>query len=245
MPRISAAVASLIVCCTLPVAISATDPLRVCLVSGTEEYDSATSLSAFKQHLEANYNAACTLIQAEGKDNLPGLEALEDCDVALFFTRRRTIDGEQLERVKKYCLGGNPIVAVRTASHGFQNWLEFDKLVLGGSYDGHYKNNMPMKATIAPGAESHPILAGVEVLDSTSSLYRNYPLAEDAQMLVAGTTAEGTHPIAWTRVHNGGRVFYTSLGSPLDFQNESFRRMAANALFWTATRDVERLDAER
>lgn len=229
-----------ILCCSMSLSAAGKDPLRVCLVSGSEEYDSATALSLFKDYLEKGFNAVCTTVQANGKDDLPGLEALEDCDVALFFTRRRTIDGEQLGRVKKYCLGGNPIVGVRTASHGFQNWLEFDKDVLGGNYDGHYGNRKPTKATIAPGAEEHPILAGVEVLDSTSSLYRNYPLAKDAEMLVAGTSPEGTHAIAWTRVYNGGRVFYSSLGSVLDFKNESFRRMIANALFWTAKREVER-----
>ena len=52
---------------------------------------------------------------------LQGLENLESCDVALLFTRRLTIKGEQLERVKKYCQSGKPIVAVRTASHGFHS----------------------------------------------------------------------------------------------------------------------------
>ena len=30
------------------------------------------------------------------------------------------------------------IVALRTASHAFQNWLELDKEVWGGDYQGHY-----------------------------------------------------------------------------------------------------------
>jgi type 1 glutamine amidotransferase len=40
-------------------------------------------------------------------------------------------------------------------------------------------------------------------------------------------------------VHGGGRVFYTSLGGPDDFKNESFRRLVVNAIFWTAKRNVE------
>ena len=68
----------------------AAGPLKVCLLSGSFEYDSHTSLTAFKVYLEENYNAKATLLEAKepkGAD-LPGLEALEDCDVALFFTRR-------------------------------------------------------------------------------------------------------------------------------------------------------------
>ena len=77
---------------------------------------------------------------------IQGLEALDDCDVALFYTRRVTIDGEQLEAVKRYVNSGNPIVALRTTSHGFQNWLEFDKLVLGGNYHGHYPGGPELTA---------------------------------------------------------------------------------------------------
>ena len=87
-------------------------------------------------------------------DELPGLEALDTCDVAVFFTRRLMIDGEDLARVKKYCESGRPIVAIRTASHGFQNWLEFDKLVLGGNYRGHYGNKLTMKAVPVEGAQN-------------------------------------------------------------------------------------------
>jgi nicotinamidase-related amidase len=43
-------------------------------------------------------------------------------------------------------------------------------------------------------------------------------------------------PVAWTRMHKDGRVFYTSLGGVGDFESGAFCRMIANALFWTANR---------
>ena len=63
-------------------------PLRACLVSGSFEYESDVSLDAFKAFLEGEYEAECTLLKAAGWEDLPGLEALDDCDTALFFTRR-------------------------------------------------------------------------------------------------------------------------------------------------------------
>ena len=82
----------------------------------------------------------CSRAFIEGKDeeHLPGLENLADCDVMLLFTRRLKLSGEQLERIKDYCLSGKPIVGVRTASHAIQSWLDLDKEVLGGNYHGHY-----------------------------------------------------------------------------------------------------------
>lgn len=214
--------------------------LKVCMLSGSEEYDSDHSLAAFQTYLEANYPVTCTLLKAKGVDDLPGLEALEQCDVALFFTRRLTIKGDQLERVKKYVEAGRPIVGVRTASHGFQNWLEFDRLVLGDNYKGHYSNDISVRASVAPKSEKHPILDGVRGLASRGSLYKTSPLAEDATLLLMGASPEGKEPAAWVREYKGGRVFYTSLGAQGDFQNATYRRMLANALFWAARRDIVR-----
>ena len=40
--------------------------LKVCLVSGSEEYESDVSLPKFKEYLEERYNAECVLIKAIG-----------------------------------------------------------------------------------------------------------------------------------------------------------------------------------
>ena len=64
-----------------PMALAAQDSppkLKVCLLSGSEEYDSDTTLAAFQKDLEAKYHVACVLLKARGTDELPGLEALEN-----------------------------------------------------------------------------------------------------------------------------------------------------------------------
>ncbi len=149
-----------------------------------------------------------------------------------------TIDGQDLEHIKTYCLSGKPIVGIRTASHGFQKWLALDRQVLGGNYKGHYGSGPICKIAIRSEAKDHPILAGFKPYESVGSLYRNTGLAKDTTVLLTGWIPEHTEPIAWTRVYKGGRVFYTSLGHPEDFRNEGFCRMITNALFWVAQRDV-------
>jgi type 1 glutamine amidotransferase/nicotinamidase-related amidase len=216
------------------------------MISGCWEYESDKSLAKLKRHLEARYEAHCTMIQARSRDDLPGLKALDACDVALFFTRRLTIDGEQLERVRKYCTSGRPIVAVRPTCAGFQKWLEFDKLVLGGNYHGHIGVGPTMKATIEPKASSHPVLSGVGTIKSRSWLYKTAPIATDAMLLMVGSApalfgsghAKGAQPVTWARLHNGGRLVYTSLGHQQDFENATFLRLLTNALFWAAKREA-------
>jgi putative membrane-bound dehydrogenase-like protein len=219
--------------------------LKVCLVSGSLEYDSDASLAAFQKYLEENYPVICTRAFRKTDDDLPGLESLESCDVMLLFTRRLTIRGEQLDRVKAYCKAGKPIVAVRTASHAFQNWLELDKEVLGGNYKGHYGDGPPTHVAFADKAKSHAILTGVKPFQGAGSLYKNPSLADDTEVLLTGSIPDHTEPLAWTRIHNGGRVFYTSLGHPKDFQDDNFKRLLVNALFWTARHDQPKIGMEK
>ncbi|MBN1346675.1 MAG: ThuA domain-containing protein [Phycisphaerae bacterium] len=215
----------------------AKSPLRVCMLSGSLEYKSDESLSAYKDYLEKRYDVTCALLRRQAKDKLPGLEALHDCDVAIIFTRRMTIDGEDLERVKRYCTSGKPLIGIRTASHGFQNWLALDKEVFGGNYKNHYGSGPKCKIGILSEAKDHPILSGFKPYESEGSLYRNTGLAKDTTVLLDGSIPGHTEPIAWTRPHKGGRVFYTSLGHPDDFKNESFLRLLTNAIFWVTKRE--------
>jgi len=153
----------------------------------------------------------------------------------VLFTRRLTISGEQLERVKKYCLAGKPIVGIRTASHALQNWLDLDKEVLGGNYKGHYKDGPITEVKIED--KSHPILKGVTPFQSVASLYKNTGLAKDVHLLLTGTIPEHSEPLAWTRSYKGGRIFYTSLGHQRDFEEPQFIRLVTNAIHWAAARE--------
>ena len=212
--------------------------LKVLLISGSLEYKSDESLADFQKYIEANYAVECMRAFRKTDDDIPGLEALDACDVAVFFTRRLTIKGEQLERIKKYATSGKPIVAIRTASHGFQNWLEMDKEVLGGNYKGHFGAGPKCEVTIPDSARNHPVLQGVKPYASTGSLYKNPDISKDVTLLMNGAIPKQLEPITWVREYKSGRVFYTSLGHPDDFKNESFVRMLVNAIYWTAKREA-------
>ena len=120
--------------------------LQVVIISACNEYVSHITLKEYKNNLEKNYsNIHVTLLQAAGPINekdefstLEGTEALRNCDVLLIFARRTTISGKALDDIRQYVNSGKPFIALRTSSHGFQGWPDFDKTVLGGNYSGHY-----------------------------------------------------------------------------------------------------------
>ena len=202
------------------------------MLSGSFEYDSEVSLNTFKRYIEKNYPIQANMIVYKSEDDDPSLEVLDDADVLLVYTRRLNTDGASLKRFQGYCGAGRPIVGVRTASHAYQNWLEFDKVVLGGDYQGHYGHGPTVQLETV--ATEHPILEGIPNFESYGSLYKNPMLRDDTTVLLMGRTDEQTEPVAWTRIHNGGRVCYTSLGHQKDFELDAFLRFLANSVLWVS-----------
>ena len=209
--------------------------VKLTMLSGSFEYDSEDSLTVLRDYLAQHSPAIeSQLIVYHTEDDDLSLESLDDTDVLLVFTRRLNTNGSELECFKSYCSGGRPLVGIRTASHAYQNWLDFDRLVLGGNYAGHYERNVVCHVEGADGVDDHPILRGVEPFDSWGSLYRNTPIADDATLLLTGRTEEHFEPVAWTRIHAGGPVFYTSLGHQKDFWELDFLRLIENGIWWAA-----------
>ena len=212
------------------------EPLKLCMISGSFEYESESSLTIFRDYVEREANVQATLIVYQSEDDHQSLAAIEETDVLLVFTRRLNTDGEELARFKAYCGAGKPIVGVRTASHAFQNWLAFDKEVLGGNYQKHWRHGPRAHVRFEPGSEGHPLLEGVPELSSAGSLYHNTPISSDTSLLMSASTDEHDEPVTWTRTHAGGRVFYTSLGHQEDFREPRFLRLLANAVLWCGGR---------
>ncbi len=206
--------------------------LNLCMLSGSFEYASETSLTIFKTFVEKNYPIQANLIVYESEDDNPSLAALDDADALLIFTRRLNTEGKSLRQFQAYCEQGRPLVGIRTASHAYQNWLEFDKVVLGGDYQGHYGHGPTVRLeTVVP---EHPILNSIPEFESYGSLYKNPSLRDDTSVLMMGHTDEHSEPVAWTRLHNGGRICYTSLGHQKDFELEPFLRFLAQSILWVS-----------
>ena len=222
---------------SLGAAESAREPTIV-LISGEFEYESARTLPLFKQHLETKYGFKCTYLERAKGEDIPGLAALDSADLAIIFIRRMTLPEEQLGRIKTYVGSGKPVIGLRTASHAFENWKEWDHDVLGGNYHNHYGNDLVATVKLRPGAADHPILKGVaKGFVAGGSLYLNSPLPSSSTVLLMGSvTDQPPEPVAWIHSHKGARVFYTSLGHPKDFENPSFERMLDNAIFWALDR---------
>ncbi|MDR2466793.1 MAG: isochorismatase family protein [Prevotellaceae bacterium] len=188
------------------------------------------------------------------RHNLENLQIMEDADLAIFFIRRRALEPEKMQAIKKYVESGRPVIGIRTASHSFDakgnvprsgggiekakeqtsdylaQWPEFDVDVLGGNYQGHYghlKTGSDFK--LVPGMENHPLLKGVKPFTTLNWLYKNRPLrSEKAIVLMLGSNpGVPDEPVFWI---NNDRAIYTSLGYWDDWKEESFRNLMFNSV---------------
>ncbi len=234
----------------------------VVLVAGGNEYHADETMPDVAHELTDRWGCATEVLLGRGKDKayeIPGLAALERADLLMLNLRRRALWPEQMDHFRNYLKAGKPLVALRTASHGFDagdkapaelaQWPKFDIEVLGCDYRGHGPDGTDV--TVAGQAASHAILKDVqqETWRSSGSLYSSTPVDKAATILLTGNDKTGnSQPIAWTRMHNSSpasRVFYTSLGHRDDFAQPHFRRLLVNAVGWALGKELSQRKASQ
>ena len=228
---------------------------RVVFAIADDEYKTEVTLPEFAASRLAKGHHVEYVLGSESKsdserNNLPGLNVLDDADVLVISARRRVLPKPQMDALRRYVAEGKGVVGIRTASHafslaankpapaGFEAWTTFDAEVLGGNYHGHHGPGPDVAVRLAPGASGHPILNGVDVakLAGHGSLYKVGPIAETATPLLIGSIpGQAEEPVAWVNAPaTKNRVFYTSLGQIDDFRKTDFPTLLKNAIDWAA-----------
>ena len=201
-------------------------------------------------------------IDPNRSDNIPGLEILREADLMVMNTRFRRLPDDQLRHIVEYAESGKPMAGFRTATHAFRYGAdhpnhhldnEWPKEVLGQRWIRHHGGANSTDVTLEEDRADHPVLRGVRPFHARSWLYHALPLHENASPLLTGRAVEGAepggshfgdpHPVAWTHRYEGrhstSRVFFTTLGHPVDFHQESMRKLALNGFFWALGREEE------
>ena len=224
------------------------------MLIGEQEYETARTLPVFaKQHLYKDLKVSYVVADQENNNHFPGIDVVRNADLLLVSVRRRTPTAEQLQVIRQFVAAGKPVVGIRTASHAFSlrsnqqppaghsEWPEFDAEVFGGNYQGHHGNKKDSdEATMVWAADT---LADQErwkdlwaqQRPTTSWLYKTSPLCPGTHVLMMGRVGDRKpfEPVTWTHIHRGGgRAFYTSLGHPDDFQDETFQHLLRNGIYW-------------
>ncbi len=198
---------------------------QIVFVTGDEEYRSEESMPQLAKILSVHHGFKCTVLFAINKDsgeidpittdNIPGLEALDDADLMVLFTRFRNLPDDQMKRVIDYTNSGRPIVALRTATHAF-NFSKnknspyakysyntggdfkggYGRQVLGETWINHYGHHQKesTRGLIAEGMQDCPIVKGVEDIWGPSDVYGITTLHGDCKPVIMGQVLTGMNP---------------------------------------------------
>lgn len=192
---------------------------HIILIAADQEYRSEQAMPMMAKILSVHHGFDCTVLfgvnergevdptlpvyPEKGKEaefrqhHIPGLEHLASADLVVFFTRLLTLPKSELEHIVKYVDSGRPIIALRTANHGFSGPLPYKingqqvrwgEDVLGGTFLNHHGEWMAdsTRGIIVEEQRGHPVLAGVTDIWGDSDVYRTY---EEGTRLPTGCTA--------------------------------------------------------
>ena len=223
----------------------------VFLVSSTEDrnsYESGRTIPPFAEMLKKDHGYQTTVLTAtmpESKSQFAGIEAVAKADLLVIFCRRLGLPPEQLMTIKNHINAGKPVVAIKTANHGFAvrgefvpgyfPWYEFVADVLGAENRGYAGGSAGTAVKVV--ARDHPIVRGLPPnWQSGNNVYLTAPLLDRRAtvLLEAPVEGRGIEPIAWVRMAGESRVFYTCMGHPTDFDDPQphFRTMLLNGIRW-------------
>jgi type 1 glutamine amidotransferase len=218
---------------------------HILFLIGEPEYQTRETLTTFADQELIPRGVKCSFALEDPRDtnSFVGLENLKTADLLFVSVRRHAPLLSQMTMIRDYVEKGGAVAGIRTASHAFGSkpkdkehagWDRFDVDILGGSYSNHF-GNFTSLVEVAGGALNHPILAGIDGIPfPTQRLYKNTHLAPTAIPLLT-SHAEGETTlqyVAWVNTNSNRRVFYTSLGSPADFEKTPFRKLLINGIYW-------------
>lgn len=242
------------------------DTPLVVFVVGDHEYSSELTMPLIADELEQNYGMRTKVLKSQpdhnAEENILGLQALNNADLAVFFLRWRRLPAKQLTYIQNYLESKKPLIGFRTTTHAFnyekghtlEKWNAFGEMAFnsppGWEKAGHthYGHESTTVVSVISEAAQHPLLTGIdEDFDAASWLYTvlpEYP-SGDSQPLLMGKPVNPndpdatSHPVAWTGTNSfGARFFMTTLGHPEDFQQVALQRVTINAVHWLLDKPI-------
>ena len=222
---------------------------HIVLIAADQEYRSEQSMPMLAKVLSHHHGFDCTVLfsvndhglvdptlPAPFKDkakrhNIPGLQYLAGADCVIWLSRFMQLPDEQMQHFHEYFDSGKPLIALRTANHGFWGGTKYVKdgkpvslrEMLGGTFMGHHGgwHRESTRGVIVPKNGSHPILTGINDVWGTSDVYRchneKHPFPQDCTPLVLGqplvnlrkdappNASREPLPVAWTKTWTGNK----------------------------------------
>lgn len=222
---------------------------HVVLIAAEQEYRCEQAMPMLAKMLSTHHGFDCTVLfsmnengevdptlEAPFKDkakrhNIPGLKYIADADCVIWLSRFMQLPDDQMDHFHDYFDSGKPLIALRTANHGFYGGKRYAvngkavslREMLGGTFMGHHGgwHRESTRGIVIPKNKTHPILTGVTDIWGTSDVYRCHKdmdsFPDDCTALVMGqplinleqdapaNNKKEPLPVAWTKTWTGNK----------------------------------------
>jgi hypothetical protein len=198
---------------------------HIVFIANDHEYRSEQTCPLMAKILAKHHGFRCTVLFGvdqnghikAGAKEVPGLEALKNADLLVFFSRFMNLPDGQAQLIADYFERGGPVVGLRTSTHCFNGqkgtWNKLNYNYSGKDYLGglgeqvfgntwrrntgqtHYGSNHQMGGRITPTADAldHIINTGVKRIHAYSGAYAS-SLPEGATSLLEVQVINTFHP---------------------------------------------------
>ena len=198
---------------------------HVVLVAGDHEYRSEEALPQLGRILSDRLGFKCTVlfpinpktgeIEVDYVENIPGLEHLNEADVAIFGLRFRNLPDDQTKMIVDYAESGRPMIAMRTSTHPFAvpegrkyhklswNYKKdtddpdaggFGRRVFGETWVKHHGKHKHESTRGIVADADHPIATGIQdgdIWGPTDVYGVTLPLRDDGHAVILGQVLKG------------------------------------------------------
>ncbi|MBT4979357.1 MAG: ThuA domain-containing protein [Gemmatimonadetes bacterium] len=165
------------------------------------------------------------------QEDLDALKDLSAYDVLVFHYTVGEISNEQRDGLSKWLAGGKGFVGIHSAADSFRGDPDFRNLV-GGHFITHPRHR---EYQVSVKDAEHPIMADID--EEFMVVDEQYITDYDPRVhVLASALWKGdAMPVAWTKSHGEGRVFYQALGhDPQACEHAMFKKMLVQGALWAA-----------
>jgi type 1 glutamine amidotransferase len=235
-----------VACCALFVAAACADgnagPVRprVLAFSRTTGYRHATIPNAIAALREAGPGAGFDVDATEDASVFNDTNLARYRAVVFLLTTGDVLDAGQQAAFERYFRGGGAYAGIHSASDTEYDWPFYASVV--GAY---FKDHPPIQAGAIERVDAtHPASSVVAARWPWTDEWYNFRsnprgavrvLLRADESTYSGGSMGADHPIAWCRVVEGGRAFYTALGHVESAWSDAvFRAHVAGGIAWAA-----------
>ena len=191
---------------------------HIVLIAADQEYRSEQSMPMLAEILSKQHGFHCTVLfcvnehglvdptleapfkEREKRHRIPGLKYLKTADGVIWLSRFMQLKDQDKQHFHEYFDSGKPLLALRTANHGFWGGPPYRvngqpvslRKLLGGTFMGHHGgwHREATRGVVFKANRRHPILRGVKDVFGPSDVYRCHneknPFPDDCTLLLLG-----------------------------------------------------------